>query len=77
VSSIPLWLVHSFCLLFQDVPWVWVFVFAPIRCRRKILWWWLSKTLTYECSRMSLGVILLFLLSSRTVFGFPPGPWTT
>lgn len=82
----PLWLLHSFCLVFDSFPepwvngfdgdtpfrancskvwshslhnfWQWVSVFVPICCKRKLLWWWLSKVLIYEYSRMSLGVIL-------------------
>lgn len=30
-----------------------------VHCRRKLFWWWLSKTSVYECSRMPLGVFLL------------------
>ena len=48
---------------------------APICCRRKPLWWWLSKARIYECSRMSLGVILLLWSFHRTVvLGFTLGP---
>lgn len=62
--SVPRYL--TFCILSQWVP---AFVF--LHCRRKLLWRWLSKTLICECSRMSLGVILLLHSFSRTVFGFP------
>jgi hypothetical protein len=58
------------------IIWLWVSIFIPIYCRRKLLWWWLSKTLIYEYSRMSLGVTLLLCSFSRmVVLGIPPGPW--
>lgn len=38
---------------------LWLKVFVPIYCRRRLLSWWLSKSVIYEYSRMSLGVILL------------------
>jgi hypothetical protein len=54
---------------------LWVCVFVPVYCKRKLLWWWLSKTLTYEFSRILLGVILLPCSFSRTVeFGLLVGP---
>lgn len=40
---------------------LWVFVFVPIHCRRELLWWWLSKTLVCECSRMLLGVFYCYI----------------
>jgi hypothetical protein len=44
-----------------------------VHCREKGLWWWLSKTLTYEYRRMLLGVIILLLSINRTVvIGFSP-----
>lgn len=46
-----------------------------IYCRRKLLWWCLSKTLTYEHSKMLLGIILLTRYFRRTVeFGCFPSP---
>lgn len=47
--------------------WLWVSAFAPICCRRKHLWWWPSKALIYEYSRMSLGVLLLLGAFGRTL----------
>lgn len=45
--------------------------FIPIYCRRKLLLWWLRKTLIYSCNRMSFGAMLLLFTFSRTVvFGF-------
>jgi hypothetical protein len=32
--------------------WLWVSVFVSICCRRKHLWWWLSKALICEYSRI-------------------------
>jgi hypothetical protein len=57
--------------------WRWVSVFVPICYRRKLLWWWLSRALIYEYSRMPLGVIFLHSFSRTVVFGFPLGPWPT
>ena len=42
--------------------WLRVSVFVPTCHRKKLLWWWLSKALVYECSRMLLGVILLLCI---------------
>ena len=38
---------------------LWVSVFIPIYCRRKHLWWWLSRTLIYGPSKLLLWVITL------------------
>ena len=46
---------------------LWISVFVPTYCGQELLWWWLSKTMTYNYSRMLLGVILLLGSSSRTV----------
>lgn len=54
---------HSLC-----VVWLWVSVFVRICFKRKCLWWWLRKALTY--SNKSLVVILLQYSFSRVVFGF-------
>lgn len=57
--------------------WLWVAVFVPICCRRKIACWWLSKAPMYVFSRIPLGVISLLCFFSRTVTsGFSPGPWS-
>lgn len=57
--------------------WLWVSVFVPICCRRKIACWWLSKALMYVFSRMPLVVISLLCFFSRTVtFGFSPDLWS-
>ena len=43
----------------------------------KILWFWLSNTLIYDYTRISLGFILLLCSFSRiVVFDFMLGPWT-
>ena len=42
----PFCLLNSFHILLCRVP-----------CWRKLLWWWLSKAMIYEYSRISLGVI--------------------
>lgn len=48
-------------------------LYIPICCGRKLLWWWLSKTLIYEYSRSLLGVnLLLCSFISIVVFGFSP-----
>lgn len=49
---------------------LWVSVCVPICWERKFLWWWLSKALIYECSRMMLGVVflLLFFLEQCYIF---------
>jgi hypothetical protein len=60
----------------RHIAWLWVSVFVPIFCRRKLLWRWLNKALIYNHDRTLLGVILLLYSSSRTlVFGSPLGVW--
>lgn len=40
-------------------------------CKRKILWWWLSKSLNQGCSRILLSHFILLSSFSRTLaFGF-------
>lgn len=54
---------------------LWLWVFIPICCRRKLLWK-LTKALIYKQRRISLGVVLLLHSSKRTVvFDFPLGIW--
>ena len=54
--------------------WLIISVFSPICCRSNFLWHWLSKVLICEYSKMSLGLILLLLLSFGLVlFGFMLG----
>lgn len=61
---------------FPYTVWLWISVFLSICIRTKLLWWWLSKTLTCDYSRMLLKAILLLLFFSRTLkFGSPLGPW--
>lgn len=52
---------------FLHIIWQWVSVFVPILCR-KLLWWWLHKTLLSEYSRKSLRVILLPRSIGKTVY---------
>ena len=60
----------------RHIAWLWVSVFVPIFCRRKLLWRWLNKALIYNHDRTLLGVILLLYSFSRTiVFGSPLGVW--
>lgn len=66
------------CLSLCNV-WLWVSVFVPVCFRKKPLWWWLSKAPISEDSKISLGVILLFLFFfffRPVVFGFTLGLWT-
>ena len=49
---------------------VWLSLFAPICCRRKLLWWWLNKALICEYSRM-----LRVFFIRRTV-GIWVSPWS-
>lgn len=50
------------------IVWLWVPIFVPIYCGRKLLCWLLSKKLIYPwVQRMSLGAILLLHSFSRTV----------
>jgi hypothetical protein len=68
----------KYCKVFHSlyIVWLWVSVFVPIYCGRKLLWWLLSKRLIYEYRRMSWGASLLLHSFSRTVvFGFLLGPW--
>jgi hypothetical protein len=53
--------------LYAHCPIVGLLFFLPIYCKRKLLWWWLSKTLIYECRRLSLAASLFFCSFSRTV----------
>ena len=39
--------------------WLWISASLPFFCWRKPLWSWLDKSLIYEYSRISLGIILL------------------
>jgi hypothetical protein len=32
--------------------WLWASVFAPMCCRRKLFWWWLSKALTMSIAEV-------------------------
>ena len=43
---------------FPHNVWLWALVLDPICCRRKILWWWLSKALICEYRKIPLKVIL-------------------
>lgn len=52
--------------------WLWISTVLYILCRRKFLWWWLSKALLYEYSRMSLAVILLLLFLNKINIWFSP-----
>lgn len=59
-------------LLSLYIVWLWVSTLVPICCRKKLLWLWLGKKLTYEYSRMSLVIILLIHSLCRTeVLVFP------
>jgi len=50
------------------IVWLWVPIFVPIYCGRKLLCWLLSKKLIYPwVQRISLGAILLLHSFSRTV----------
>lgn len=62
---------HPFRSLTLHIVCLWISVCVPT-CLRRWLLWWPSKTLVYEYSRMSLGLVLL--LSSfirRVVVVFP------
>lgn len=50
----------------------WASVCAPISCRRKLLWWWLTKALIHECSRVSLGIISLLCCPQNSSICFYP-----
>lgn len=55
---------------------LWVSVFVVIYCRRKHLWWWLSKVMTHNHNRMPLTVIVLsYSCSIKIVLAFTLGPW--
>ena len=63
----------SFILHFVQL---WVFVLYSVYCSKKLLSWWMRKTLLYGYSRMPLGVMLLLCSFSRTiVFGFSLDYW--
>lgn len=52
--------------------WLWVTIYH----RMKLLWWWLKKTLMYDCSIMLIGVILWLCSFSKMVgLGFYLDPW--
>jgi len=52
-----------------------VSAFAPTRCKRKLLRWWLMMKLIHEYSRISIGIILLLCsFRRRRVVGFILGP---
>lgn len=44
------------------IVWLWVSVFVPTCSSRKLLWWCLGKTLTYEYRRMSLTAFSIYFL---------------
>lgn len=52
--------------------WLWISLFVPIFGRTKFLWWWLSRALICEYSRITLGDIwlLFFCVSIFVLFAF-------
>lgn len=52
----------------------WVSLAFLTNSRRKLLWWWLRKTLIYEYSKMSPGITLLTQSFRRTVVFAQPTP---
>lgn len=58
----------------------WVSVFAPSCYTRDLLWWWLTKLLIHEYSRISLWVISLLLPAAPPqtgILGFTLTVWTS
>jgi hypothetical protein len=50
-------------------------VFVPIYCRRKLLWWWLTKTFIYENIIRSHFICYFFFFRAVVFVFFPLGTW--
>lgn len=70
LGDISLKAVYSKVAVSLHEVWMLVSVFGPICCKRKLLWWWLTKTSIYEYSIISLKNIAQFLLSYLILYIF-------